>query len=765
MLDTLLRELRFSLRTLLKAPSFTAAVVATIGLAVGATTAMFAVVDGVLLRPLPFAGSGGAVALCETNPSIGSHCGASPANVADWDRDSAALERAGVARTEPFIARGGGETWGVRGGIASPGFFEVLRLAPALGRLIEERDMRPGANRVALLGHAYWEQRLGADPAAVGRAVTLDDEPFTVIGVLPAGAYVPGAPLAEVEVWKPLTASVDDVGNRSWRGFTAIGRVAGGASRERLEAELATIRARLASAYPEANRGWGLRIVGLREQVVGGVERTLWIFFGAVAIVLLIACANVASLLLVRATARGGEFAVRAALGAGRAQLARQLVVESLVLSLGGGLLGLLLAAWATSAFVALAPGSIPRLAEVQVDLRVAAFAFALAALTALLFSAAPARLASRCTALQAGARVAGGNTRLRSAFVVAQVALALTLLFGAGLLARGFGRLLAWDPGFDRAGLVTSWMLPPASTPVFGGEELGGLTVEGRPAVPPSEVPAVHWFDVSPEYFDTLGVRLVRGRRFTAADGPGAVQVSIVNETLARRIFGAENPLGRRIVVDEHASEIVGVVGDTRPLRPDQPTRAQVFWPIRQYRRGAAYLVIRTAPGVAGIEAALRARAAAVNAGIQLTPPRAIDEWFARELVAPRFNVLLVLSFAAVALLLGAVGVYGVIAYALASRMRELGVRVALGATPRRLMAAAVGHGMALAAIGIAIGCLAALPLGRVVAGLIFGLSPRDPLAMAAAAGALALAACLACWIPARRASRVDPIAALRVE
>ena len=803
MLDTLLRELRLSLRTLLKAPSFTAAVVATIGLAVGATTAMFAVVDGVLLRPLPFPGSGQVVALCETNPSIGDHCGASPMNVADWDRDSGALERAGVARTEAFIGSGGGETWGVRGGIASPSFFEVLRLAPALGRLIEGRDMAPGANRVVLLTHRYWQQRLGADPAVVGRAVTLDDEPCVVVGVLPPDAYVPGSSLAEVEVWKPLTASVDNVEERSWRGFTAIGRQREGASRETLRAELDTVRARLAAAYPEANKDWGLRIVGLRERVVGGIGRTLWIFLGAVAIVLLIACANVASLLLVRATARGGEFAVRAALGAGRGQLARQLIVESLLLSLGGGLLGLLRAAWATSAFVALAPASIPRLGEVQVDLRVAVFALALAGVTALLFGAAPARHASRCTTLAAGSRATGANTRLRSAFVVAQVALALTLLAGAGLLARGFGLLLAWDPGFDRDGLVTSWMLPPASTPdpvatlervreevaaipgvrsvalgsagpLFGGEETGALVVEGGPAgaeagargtVPASERPTVLWYDVSPEYFDTLGVRLLRGRRFTEADGRGALAVSIVNETLARRIFGAGNPLGHRITVDDYPSEIVGVVADTRPLRPDEETRPQVFWPIRQYRRGAAYLVMRATPGMAGLESATRARAASVNAAIQLSPVRSIDEWFSRELVAPRFNMLLVLAFSIVALLLGAVGVYGVIAYALASRMRELGVRIALGATPRGLMRAAVGRGMLLAATGIAIGCVAAVPLGRVIAGLIYGLPPHDPVALGGAVAALALAAWVACWIPARRASRIDPIAALRVE
>ena len=813
--DTLLRDLRFASRTLARTSSFTAAVIATIGLAVGATTAMVAVVDGVLLRPLPFSGSADVVALCEANAASGERCGASPVNVADWERASEALERAGVARTESFIARSGGEAWGVRGGIASPGFLEVLRLGPIAGRLIEERDMARGANRVALVSHRYWRERLGGDRSVVGRPITLDDEPFTVIGVLPADAYLPGG-LAEVDVWKPLTASVDNVGNRAWRGFTAIGRRGNGVSAGALAAELETIRSQLEAGYPEANKGWSLRIVGLREHQVNRVRGMLWIFLGAVAIVLLIGCANVASLLLVRAAGRRGEFAVRAALGAGRWRLTQQLITESLVLSAAGGAVGVLLATWATDAFVALAPGSIPRLAEVAVDGRVVLFAFALSAATAVVFSIAPARQAwapdvpvgarlgferagaavrgSNLQAALSGSRgVAGAGTGLRSSLVVAQLALALMLLFGAGLLARGFGRLVTWDPGFDREGLVTSWMLPPASAsnpvavmervrdevaaipgvksaalasagPLFGGEELDGLRVEGRAAVPVADVPVAHWFDVSPHYFDTLGVRLLRGRPFTDADSSGAVPVGIVNETLVRRVFGAEDPIGQRITVRRHTSEIVGVVADTRPLRPDEATRPQVFWPIRQYPRGAAYLVLRTT-GVGGLEAAMRARAASVNAGIQLTPVRSLDEWFGRELVAPRFNMLLVLAFAVVALLLGAVGVYGVIAYALEGRRREIGVRLALGATPGRLVSAAVGRGMMLSGLGISIGCVGALLAGRLLSSLIYGLPPTDPLTLAAAVITLGLVAAVACWIPARRASRMDPTAALRTE
>jgi putative ABC transport system permease protein len=797
MFDTVLRDLRFSLRTLAKAPTFTVAVVATIALALGATTAMFAVVDGILLRPLPFPGSDRTFALCETNPGIGDWCGASPMNVADWARATRALEEAGVARTEPLVAHDGSGSYSVRGGIASPGFFRVLGLRPMLGRLIEERDLLPGANHVALVSHAFWKQRLGGTPGALGRLVTIDESPYSVIGVLPADGYLPEGSLDRIEVWKPLTASVDDVSDRNWRGFTAIGRSAPGISRVALMARLETVRAGLAAEYPGSNKDWGLRIVGLREHLVGDVRSTLWIFLGAVGFVLLIACANVAGLLLVRATGRASEFAVRASLGASRKRLAQQLVTESLLLSLAGGALGLLLASWATAAFVAVAPGTIPRLGEVTIDGRIALFALLLAAATALVFGLAPAGRASLTDltgALKGRRATSGADTRLRSAFVVAQIALALMLLVGAGLLTRGFGRLLQRDLGFERANLVTTWMLPPVSltnkvatmeqvrdevaaipgvrsaaltstVPLFGGEETGGLAIEGRPPIAPKDAPTVQWFDTGPHYFETLGVKIRRGRAFTVADVQASAAVSVVNETFARRFFGGQDPIGQRVTVEQHASQIVGVVADVNPLRPDQPTLPQIYWPIEQYRRGAAYLILRTTPGITGIEKAVRARAAAVNGGIQLSEMISLDERFSKRLTSPRFSMLLVVTFALVAMLLAAVGVYGVIAYAVASRTRELGVRIALGALPGRLVVAVLRRGMMLTGIGIAAGCAGALAVGRLLTSLLYGLPATDPVALAGAVALLALAATVACWVPARRASRVDPVSALRAD
>jgi putative ABC transport system permease protein len=796
----ILRDFRFGARTLLKAPAFTAAVVITMALGIGATVSMFTVVDSIVLRPLPFPESARVVMLCETSARVPDRCIASPPNVSDWAHASRTLESAGVARSESFVAQTGDGFSGVAGGIATPGFFRVLRVQPLLGRLFEDRDLDRGSNRVTLVSHAFWRRALHDDPAAVGKTVTLDGRAFTVIGVLPANAYIPE--LGVVDVWKPLTASIDNVDNRNWRGFTAIGRLAPGTSLATARVELDTIRAQLAAAYPEANADWGIRIVDIRDQTVAPTRTTLWIFFGATGFVLLIACANVAGLLLVRSTRRAPEFAVRAFLGAGRGRIVRQLLTESVVMSLAGGSLGLLLALWATRAFVVLAPPSIPRLDEVTIDARVALFAVALSVMTAVLFGLAPARMASRvdiATTLKGQRHGARRESRLRSGLVIVEMALALILLVGAGLLTRTFGRLLQWEPGFTRAGLVTSWMLAPSGTyrttraavgmlerardevatlpgvqsvalasagPLFGGVETDALSVEGGGAVDPSaSASPVNWFDVSPEYFAALGIAIVKGRPFDSGDAAGSAQVAVINEALARRFFAGQDPLGRRVTVMTHTSEIVGIVADIQPYRPDRATPPEIYWPIRQYPRLAAYLVMRVAPGVQGIEKMVRARVAAVDAGVQLTPVVSFDERFSRTLVAPRFNMLILGVFAFVAIALAAVGVFGVIAYSIASRTREIGVRVALGATPQRIVADVVRRGMTLAGAGMVIGLAGALALGRLFATLLYGLAPTDWLTLSITVLGFGAVAFGASYLPARRAAAVDPLTALRHE
>jgi putative ABC transport system permease protein len=797
MATALIGDIRFAVRTLLKTPAFTAAVVTTMALGIGVTVSMFTVLNSIVLRPLPFPESERAVMLCETHVKVGDRCIASPPNVADWAKNVRALESAGVARSGSVIVQTDEGPSTASGGIATAGFFRVLRTVPALGRVFEDADMNRGSNNVAILSEAFWRRVLHGDPAAVGRSLTIDRRAFTIIGVLRADTYIPQ--YDAVQVWTPLTTSIDNVDNRKWRGFMAIGRMARGATMPQLGAELETVRAQLATAYSDANAEWGVRAVSLRDQMVGSTKTTLWMFLGATAFVLLIACANVAGLLLVRATRRASEFAVRASLGAGRARLVRQLLTESVVFSLAGGLLGLLLASWTTRGFVLVAPPSIPRLDEVSIDARVAAFAVLLSIATAVVFGLAPARQASNVdvnTALKGGRYGSAHETRLRSTLVVGEIALALVLFVSAGLLMRTFTRMMDWNPGFEREGLVMSWLLAPpgkyrtasavdalerardavasapgirsaglaSAPPLVNGDGSDALSIEGGPPIDAAAAP-VDWFDISPGYFETLGLPTVRGRAFTDADAAGAPNVAVINQTLARRFFGAADPIGRRVTVMTHTSEIVGVVADKQSYRADQPTPPEIYWPIRQYPRLAAFLVMRVSPGTTGVEKLLRARVASVDPEVQPGIVQSLDERFAERLVTPRFNMLLFGTFAVVATALAAVGVFGVIAYSIASRTREIGVRIALGATPQRLVADVVRRGMLLTGAGMAIGLAGALAAGRVLATMLYGLPPTDWSTLALTLAGFAAIAFAASYLPARRAARVDPLAALRQE
>jgi putative ABC transport system permease protein len=792
------RDVRFALRRLRKAPGFTTAVVITMALGIGATVSMFTVVDRIILRPLPFPQSNRVVVLCETNPRMPDRCVASPPNVEDWTRASRTLEAAGVARSESFVAQIDGGMSSVAGAIASPGFFRVLRSEPARGRLFEVSDMDKGSNGVAIVSTSFWRRALHGDPAAVGRTLSLDGRPFTVIGVLRADAYVPD--FGNIDVWKPLTASIDNVDNRQWRGFRAIARLAPGVSLATARVELDTIRARLAVAYPASNTDWGIRVADIRDESVASARPALWIFLAATAFVLLISCANVAGLLLVRTTRRAPEFAVRVSLGAGRARIVRESVADSLVIALVGGSLGLLLSLWTTRAFAVLAPSSIPRLDEVAIDGRVVLFAFAVSVTTAVLFGLVPAWHASGTdvlTALKGQRHGTGRERRWRSGLVIIELGLAFVLLVGAGLLVRTFDRLVQWNPGFERAGVITSWMLAPPATyrttraavevleraresvasapgihavalgsggPLFGGIESDSLSVKSRSGADIVEAP-VNWFDVSPEYFETLGIAVVKGRAFSAEDMAGAPPVAIINRSLAKRFFGAQDPLGHRVTVMDHTSEIVGIVDDVRPYRPDLATAPEIYWPIQQYPRLAAYLIVRVAPAGVATERLIRARVAAVDPQVQLTPVMSLDERFARTLVTPRFNMLLLVVFALVAIALAAVGVVGVVGYSVASRTREIGIRIALGASPPRIVAEVVRHALTLAAAGTLLGLGGAVALGRALGSLLYGLAPTDGVALSGALIGFGIVVFGACYLPARRAAAIKPLSALRAD
>jgi len=798
-LDTLRQDLSFAARTVRRAPIFSLAVIATIALGIGANTAIFTVVNGILLEPLPFADSERVIQLCETNERVGDYCVVSPPNLEDWGSMSSTVEVFGLARSSSFILQQpeGGRT--LRAGVATPGWFTVHAIEPAVGRLIAAGDMAPGDDHVVVLSHALWRNDFGSDPGVIGTSLTLDGEPFTVIGVLPAEFWM--YEFGSSDIWTPVTAIVDDVTQRNWRGFTGLGKLAEGATLSATRDEMEGIRAALEREYPDANRAWGLQIDALRDRVAGDVRSTLLLFLGAVGLVLLIACANVANLLLVRSTARAQEFAVRASLGAGRARLARQLMTESGLLAVLGGAAGIPLAIWITGLFLRLAPSDIPRLDEVGVDSGVLLFALAITALTAVLFGVAPAlQVARRDLAASMRSRKTADrhSNGVRKVLVVTEMALAVMLLVGAALLTRGFYSLMAWDPGFDRNNLVAAFAIAPPATyetgdqavdlfergaatlrtlpgvsavgitsavPLFGGRETAPFDIVGRPSDSPEERPSARYYDVGNEYFDAMGIPVLRGRDFEPSDRNGAVNVIMVNQTFAARFLPDQDPLGERIAIFSDEWLIVGVVADVRPFEPTEPVAAEVYVPKRQFERWGSIFVLRTTGDPGGIGDLARERLRALDPDFNPGSFRTLEELAGRQLVSPRFNMLLIGVFSGVALLLAAIGTYGVIAFAVSNRTHEIGIRMALGARPVTVRLAIIQSGMSLALVGLAVGLGGAFWLSRLLVGLTHGVAPGDPLTLVGVTTVFAGVALLACWLPARRASRLDPLDALRSE
>ncbi|HET9528779.1 MAG TPA: ABC transporter permease [Blastocatellia bacterium] len=807
-MNTLLQDVRYALRMLVRNPGFTAAAVIALALGIGANTAIFSVVNSMLLRPLPFKDSENLLQVWETQESKGRYkIPASYPNFKDWKEQSQVFEDV-IAYTEwSFNLTGAGEPERIKGAIVSPAFFSTLGLTPILGRDFLPEEDQAGKNLVAVLGETLWHRRFNSDPAVIGRSITLGGKSFTVIGVVARGAQVPVLS-SEVELFAPVTHGFALQG-RAAHYLSVIARLKDGVAPEQAEAEMATIAGRLAEQYPDANASRSIRLVPLLEEIVGDFRLSLGVLLGAVLFVLLIASANVANMLLARATTRRKEIAIRSALGAGRSRLIRQLLTESVLLALVGGTLGLLLALWGVDSLAALSPADVPRIAELGIDGRVLLFTFSVSLLTGVLFGLFPAFQASRFNlneTLKEGGRSASGGSsrhRVRSLLVISEVALSIMLLAGAGLLIRSFILLQKVDPGFNSAGVLTMQinLSPPRYTkaaPVLAfhkqildrvksipgvqsattrsavplGDDFSYLSFmkEGVP-VDPADRPVAFYNAVGHEYFDTMQIPVIRGRQFDERDVRGTTNVAIINETLAERFFAGEDPLGRRITLnDEDPKEedwatIVGIVRDTKSINLDDEPAAETYMPYAQQPEAGFVLMIRAGAGMTGLADAVRKEVLSLDPEQPVHSIKPLDRVKAESIAAPRFRTLLLGLFAALAMLLAAVGIYSVMSYSVAQRSHEFGIRMALGAKTSDVLKMVLRDGLALTIAGMVIGLAASFALTRWLSSLLFKVEATDPITFVAVSLLIVGVALTACFVPARRATRVDPIVALRYE
>ena len=801
MLDSLRQDLRYALRQLRSHPGFAAVVLLTLGLGIGANTAMFSVVDAVLLRPLPYPDASRLVLLQGHKEGIGNEAASVP-DFVDWKAQS---------RSFSGMTAFAGASLNLAGGDGRPperliaarvtsDFFRTLGVGPSPGRGFTAAENRPGAGKVVVLAHSLWNDRFGGDPDVVGRAITLNGEPYTVVGIAAPGFAFP----SWAQAWTPVAPQPGSPGQGRRSDFLGVvGRLAPGATLKAARADMAAIGQRLERQYPATNTGWSVAVTPLRERIVGDVRPALLVLLGAVGLVLLIACANVANLLLARGAARRRELAMRAALGAPRRRLVGQLLAESLVLSLLGAALGLLLAFWATRALVGLDPAALPRLGEVHVDGAVLLFALGAALVTTALFGLAPALRLTRTDLrreLVEGGRSAGGRGRsvLDRGLVAGQVAIAVVLLVGAGLLIRSFASLQGVNPGFRTRGVLTARVsLPDHRYPddprvrAFWNDllaRLGGLPgvtragvtsdlplqsgsylsfrVEGRPAPGPDVVQDAVVCSVGGDYFRTLGIPLVRGRLTDARDGSEDRPVAVIDRAMARRYWGGEDPIGDRISFDGNRwYTIVGVVGNVRTESLDRPGYPHAYLNYRQSPRHGMALALHTDGDPAALAGAVRAAVGQLDPTLPVYDVRTMREIIETSILRPRFDVMTLGTFAGLALLLALIGIYGVLSYAVSVRLRELGIRMVLGADRGATLRFVLRLGMAPVLAGVAVGLAGAVLAVRVLSGLLYGVSPLDPVTFVLVPAALVAVAALACWLPAWRATRVDPVHALRSE
>ena len=801
-METLIQDIRYGLRSLWKRPGFTGVALITLALGIGANTAIFSLINAVLIRPLPFRDPDRLVWSWGNIRNGGNRASVSPLDYLDYRQQNHTFEEFAAMISVPLSANltGGGEPQRLTAAGVTGNFFQALGVQPALGRTLMLENESTGRDQVAVLSYGLWQKRFGGDSGIINQKIALDGKSFEVVGVMPRDFDFP----ATTEVWLPLNFDAQPgLKQRKAHFLRPIGKLKAGVSLAQAQADTDVVARQLEATYPDTNTGWNLRLVSLREQIVGNIRSTLYILLGAVGFVLLIACANVANLLLAHAASRRKEIALRTALGAGRLRIVRQMITESVMLALLGGALGTLLAIWGVQALIALSGANIPATAQVKIDFTVLVFTLVTSVLTGILFGLAPALRTMKLSlseALKEGGRSGSESAqrnRTRSLLVISECAVAVMLLVGAGLLIRSLVRLQNTNPGFDSSNVLTIridlpekkyaapesrsnfWEQFESRVGALPGVESVGLvselplsgqpndmpyTVEGRPADAANQGFDDDFRRVNQDYFRTLRIPFLRGRNFTPQEVRDSAKVLVISESLARQTFPNEEPLGKRLVMSfrNEAFEIVGIVGDVRHRSLEQPPLPAMYMPALE---SGENVVIRGQNDSSAIAAAVRREMAVIDPNQPIATVRTMNEWLGLSVAAPRYRTGLFGLFAGLALVLSAVGIYGVMSYSVGQRTHEIGVRMALGARQLDVLKLIVRQGMGLVLVGVGIGLIGALALTRIISSLLFDVGTRDPATFSGVAILLAAVAFIACYVPAWRATKVDPLVALRYE
>jgi len=808
LLPDFMQDLRYAIRLQRKNPGFTIVALIALALGIGANTAIFSVVNTVLLRPLPYKDPERLVMVWEDASKVGyPRDTPAAANFVDWRDQSTVFEGMAAIADESFNLTGAGDPERLEGRRVSANLFPLLGVDPQLGRTFTPAEDQPGSNRVVLMSYALWQRRFGGDNSIIGKPLNLNGETYTVVGVMPARFQFPSS---DDDLWVPIAFTAEEAANRNRHYLQVVGRLKPSAGLEQAQTEMTTIAARLQQQYPQSNADLGAAVTSLHEHLVGDIKPALLILLGAVGLVLLIACANVANLLLARAAVRQKEIAVRVALGARRWRLIRQFLTESVLLSTLGGIVGLGIAYGGLILLKAFIPENISQAREISMDLKVLGFTFLVSVLTGLIFGLAPALQAARFnqteTLKEGGRDSATGSSgkRIRGLLVMSEVAVSLVLLIGAGLLINSFLRLRNLDPGFRADNLLTMKVVLPepkyeeferrtqfyndlvqrieglagvksaavtTNLPLYRQGNSIGISIEGRPAPPPGQENIVVTRIVSPKYFDTMSIPFLSGRQLTDHDINTSPRVVVISETMARRYWPNEDPVGKRIGAGriqrpEDWIQVIGVVKDVRQFELTAEPRPQMYL---SYRQAGFFeprdLVVKTDVDPTSLAATVRKAVWEIDKDQPVSNIKTMEEILLDSIARQRFSMLLLAIFAAVALVLAAVGIYGVMSYSVAQRTHEIGIRMALGAQTGAVLKLAVSYGLKLVIAGIAIGLIAAFALTRVMSTLLFGVTATDPMTFTLISLLLVCVAALASYIPARRATKVNPIIALRYE